>query len=36
MQVPEKKKGCAAVIAFVIALGAAGAGMLVFLLTTSG
>jgi pSer/pThr/pTyr-binding forkhead associated (FHA) protein len=36
MQIPEKKKGCAAVIAFVIALGAAGAGMLVLLLSTSG
>lgn len=36
MKLPEKKKGCAAVIAFVLALGAAGAGMLVFLLTTSG
>ncbi len=33
MQVPEKKKGCAAVIAFVIALGAAGAGMLVLILS---
>jgi pSer/pThr/pTyr-binding forkhead associated (FHA) protein len=33
MQVPETKKGCAAVIAFVIALGAAGAGMLVLILS---
>ncbi|MDQ8164367.1 MAG: FHA domain-containing protein [Gemmatimonadota bacterium] len=33
VQVPEKKKGCAAVIAFVIALGAAGAGMLVVILS---
>jgi hypothetical protein len=36
MQVPEKKKGCAAVIAFVIAIGAAGASMLALLLYTSG
>jgi pSer/pThr/pTyr-binding forkhead associated (FHA) protein len=33
MQVPEKKKGCAAMIAFVLALGAAGAGMLVLILS---
>lgn len=33
MQLPEKKKGCAAVIAFVIALGAAGAGMVVLILS---
>jgi pSer/pThr/pTyr-binding forkhead associated (FHA) protein len=32
IQVPEKKKGCAAMIAFVIALGAAGSGMLALLL----
>lgn len=37
IQVPEKKKGCAAVIAFVIAAAAAGAGMLaVFLLAVRG
>ena len=36
MQLPEKKKGCAAVIAFVIALGAAGAGMLAILLKVGG
>jgi pSer/pThr/pTyr-binding forkhead associated (FHA) protein len=34
--VPEKKKGCAAMIAFVIAIGAAGAGMLAILLTVGG
>ena len=33
VQLPEQKKGCAAVIAFVIALGAAGAGMLVVILS---
>jgi pSer/pThr/pTyr-binding forkhead associated (FHA) protein len=32
----EKKKGCAAMIAFVLALGAAGATMMVFLLSTRG
>ncbi|MBM4194916.1 MAG: FHA domain-containing protein [Gemmatimonadetes bacterium] len=34
--VPEKKKGCAAMIAFIVALGAAGAGMLAVLLTVGG
>jgi pSer/pThr/pTyr-binding forkhead associated (FHA) protein len=34
--VPEKKKGCAAIIAFVFALGAAGVGMLILVLTTRG
>jgi len=32
----EKKKGCAAMIAFVAALAAAGATMMVFLLSTRG
>ena len=35
MQVPEKK-GCAAMIAFVFALGAVGVGMLAILLTVGG
>lgn len=34
--VVEKKKGCAAVVAFVIALGAAGAGLLAVLLSVGG
>jgi pSer/pThr/pTyr-binding forkhead associated (FHA) protein len=33
---PEKKKGCAAMIAFILALGAMGAGMVVVLLTVRG
>jgi pSer/pThr/pTyr-binding forkhead associated (FHA) protein len=36
VQVPEKKKGCAAMIAFVIAAGAAGAGLVAILLSVRG
>lgn len=36
MQVPDKKKGCAAMIAFVIAAGAAGAGLLAILISVRG
>ena len=35
MELPEKK-GCAAVIAFVLALGAAGTGLVAFILTVRG
>ena len=33
---PEKKKGCAAMIAFIVALGAMGAGMVAVLFTVRG
>ncbi len=36
MELPEKKKGCAAVIAFLLTLGAAGAGIVTVILTVRG